>query len=101
MAKGQPKNRNKKIQKIMAISKQCYHTRASPEYPNTIKEQEPDLKAKLIKIIDAFGESFQEIQENSIKHLDARMVQYMKIHYCNPLYKQTKIKEMHDHLTRC
>jgi hypothetical protein len=49
----------------------CSPTTASPEYTNTPKNQDVDLKSYLMKIIESFKEditdSLKEIQENTDK----------------------------------
>ena len=54
----------------MAPSELSYPTTASPEYCNTNKTQENDLKSNFIKMNEAFKEemnkSLKEIQENTM-----------------------------------
>lgn len=54
MAKGTQSNTNKKYQSKTITSEHSYGTTAIPEYPNTKKAQEKDLKSSLLKKIYAF-----------------------------------------------
>jgi hypothetical protein len=49
-----------------------------------------------------FVDSFLYIKWSSTLYLrDAGLIQYRKFHQCNPRYKQTETKKLHDYLIRC
>jgi hypothetical protein len=71
MVKDKPKTLSNRSQYPWASSEPSSPTIASPEYNNTPKNQEADLKSYLMKIIESFREdinnSLNEIQENTGK----------------------------------
>jgi hypothetical protein len=64
----------------------------SPEYTNTPKNQEADLKSYLMKIIESFKEdinnSLKEVQENKGKRVEAIKVE------TNKFFKENTIKKV-------
>jgi hypothetical protein len=56
MAKGKLKNTINRSQYNMAPSEPSSPTTVSPGYPNTLEEQDCDLKSLLMKMIQAFEE---------------------------------------------
>jgi hypothetical protein len=75
MARGKHKIINNTTQGNLAPSEPSSLTTASPGYPNTHGKQDNDLKSHVMKMIEAFKEdiknSFNEIQENTGKHIEA------------------------------
>jgi hypothetical protein len=67
------KNNINRSQCNMAPSEPSFPTARSPAYPNTLVEQDYNLKLLLIKMREAFKEemnkSLKEVQENTIKQV--------------------------------
>ena len=75
MARGKGKNISNRNQDYLALSDPSSPTTASPEYPNTPKKQDSDLKSHLTMTIEDFkkdiSNSVKEIQENTGKQVEA------------------------------
>jgi hypothetical protein len=73
MVKGKHKNLTKRNQDHSPSSEHSTPTSVSPEYPNTPKNLDTDLKADLMMMIEDikknFNNSLKEIQENAAKEL--------------------------------
>ena len=75
MGKGKHKNSTNRNQDHSPSSEPSTHTSASPEYPNTPKKLDTDLKAYLMMMMmienikKDFNNSLKEIQENTTKEL--------------------------------
>ena len=67
MVRGKCKTIIKRSQYIWTSSEPSSSTTASPEYTNTIEDEEADLKSYLIEMLESFKEdiinSLKEIQE--------------------------------------
>ena len=82
MARGKGKNISNRNQDYLALSDPSSPTTASPEYPNTTKKQDSDLKSHLMMTIEDFkkdiNNSVKEIQENIGKQLETLKVETQK-----------------------
>ena len=76
MAKSKHKNITNRNQDDMASSVLSSPTTVSPGYPNTLENQELDLKSHLMMLIEDFkkgiNNSLKEIQENIGQQVKAR-----------------------------
>ena len=74
MAKGKLKNLTNRNQDHSASSERSIPTTGSPQYPNTPKKQDLDLKSYLLRVVDDFkkdiNNSLTEIQKNTSKQVE-------------------------------
>jgi hypothetical protein len=78
MVRGKLKNISNRNQCHLATSEPSSPTSVSPEYPNTPKKQDSDLKFHLMK--KDINNSLKEIQENTGKQVEALKVETHKFH---------------------
>jgi hypothetical protein len=75
MVRGKHKTIGNRSQHMWASSEPSSPTTSSPEYTNTPKNKEADLKSYLMEIIESFKEginkSLKQIEKNTGKHLKA------------------------------
>jgi hypothetical protein len=75
MVEGNHKNTSNRNQGYLASSEPNFPTIASPGYPNTVENQDPDQKSLLMMVIKDIkkdiNNSFKEIQEGTGKQLEA------------------------------
>jgi hypothetical protein len=71
--KGKHKNLTNRNQGYLASSEPSSPTTASPEYPNTPKKQDSDLKSYLMMLVEDFkkdiNNSLKDIWENTTKQV--------------------------------
>jgi hypothetical protein len=74
MAKGKHKNPTNRNQDHSPSTERSTPTPPSPGHPNTLEEQDPDLKANLMMMVEDikknFNNSLKEIQENTAKQVE-------------------------------
>jgi hypothetical protein len=84
MAKGRHKNLTNRKQDHSPSSEPSTPTSASPGYPNTPENLDPDLKANLMMMVEDikkdFDNSLKEIQENTAKELQVLKKKRGKTH---------------------
>jgi cell division protein FtsI/penicillin-binding protein 2 len=93
MVKGKRKNITNRNQEKWASSVPSTPITMSPEYPNTLEKQDPDLKSYLMMVVEDLkkdiNNSFKEIQKNTANQVEALKEEAQKF-----------LKELHENMAK-